>query len=138
MTARIETFHWEGGIEGHLHLARVIGDRREALIFDRPGDVVATCSGASFPSEAHLAAVAVYGIALASRGIAAVTFVRPIVEKTAKFVATIDPMSIVLYRELGALRARIEGSDADGAELRELVLAEAHRLREAAEAGTVG
>lgn len=132
----IEVIRWEGDLEGVLHLeGQLDSEGNVAWVFDRPGDVVALCTGSKFPSEQHLAALALYGIALASRGIEEPGFVKPIVEKTAKFVATIDPSSLVLFKELGDLKAKVADSERIGLDLRQFVLDEAHAALARAQAG---
>ncbi len=126
----IEQLRWEGDLDGLLHITRRSGDLAEDLSFDRPGDVVATCTGATFPSEELRAALSFYGVVLASRGVPEVTFVRPIVAKTVKFMATIDMSSVILMRELSRLKTVVETSDLEGTALRQLILEEARAMHD--------
>ncbi len=128
----ITNVNWRGELDGDviLTIAEENGDENAEMVIDRPGDLVSTMMAEEFATEELIDVAAVYGYCLASRGISEPIFVDQIVKKIGPFIRSARIDSLALYRLTERLATLIEDSGVKGVELRQVLLDEAHRLRD--------
>ena len=128
----ITNVNWRGELDGDviLTIAEENGDENAEMVIDRPGDLVSTMMAEEFATEELIDVAAVYGYCLASRGISEPIFVDQIVKKIGPFIRSARIDSLALYRLTERLATLVEDSGVKGVELRQVLLDEAHRLRD--------
>lgn len=128
----ILSVEWRGDVDGDVVLVERVGDdESKEWTFDRPGDLVAALMRNEAPEDSLLASAGAYGICLASRGITEPLFIRQIVDKSASFVSSAHPSSLVLFRTVTRFRELVRDSSNEGVDLRREILEEAHRISDA-------
>ncbi len=123
---------WRGELDGEVVLTIDDDDGGASeVVCDRPGDLVVQMMAESFSDEALLTVAAMYGYCLASRGIVEPVFVAQIVQKTGAFLRSARMESLLLYQLTERVATLAKDSGRRGLELRQAILEEAHRLRNA-------
>jgi hypothetical protein len=120
---------WRGDLDGEVVLTLLGEAGASERVIDRPGDLVSTMMAEEFVDEALIDVTAVYGYCLASRGISEPIFVDQIVKKIAPFLRSARIDSLPLYQLTERIAELIRSSGKEGVELRELLLAEGHRMK---------
>ena len=128
----ITNVDWRGDLDGDviLTIAEAESGENAEVVIDRPGDLVSRMMAEEFATEELIDIAAVYGYCLASRGISEPIFIDQIVKKIGPFIRSARIDSLNLYRLTERIAALIEESGSKGVELRQLLLDEAHRLRD--------